>query len=103
MLRLAWLTIAQHVFQPALTGRLEMILRKIVSCEPGTKATMVSRFREKIVYHKLGPGSYHCNLTKNIALLDAKKWGSTCDRNISNSAIYMTAIYWEYTVLQTMP
>ena len=33
MLRLAWLTIAQHVVQPALTGRLELISRKIVTCE----------------------------------------------------------------------
>ena len=48
MLRLTWLTVAQHVFQPALTGRLELILRKIVSCEPGTKAIAVSRFREKL-------------------------------------------------------
>ena len=48
MLRLAWLTIPQHVFQPALTGRLELISRKIVSCKPGTKAIAVSRFREKL-------------------------------------------------------
>ena len=33
MLRLAWLPIAQHVFQPALTGRLELISQKIVSSE----------------------------------------------------------------------
>ena len=44
----AWLTIAQHVFQPALTGRPELISRKIVSGEPGTKAIAVSRFREKL-------------------------------------------------------
>ena len=31
MLRLVWLPIAQHVFQPALTGRLELILRNNVS------------------------------------------------------------------------
>ena len=37
-------------------------------------------------------------ISKNIALLGAKKWGPTCDRNISNSAIYTTAIYREYTV-----
>ena len=48
MLRLTWLTVAQHVFQPALTGRLELISRKIVSCEPRTKAIAVSRFREKL-------------------------------------------------------
>ena len=28
----------------------------------------------------------------------AKKWGPTCDRDISNSAIYTTAIYRAYTV-----
>ena len=33
MLRLAWLPIAQHVFQPVLTGRLELISRKINSSE----------------------------------------------------------------------
>ena len=48
MVRLTWLAVAQHVFQPALTGRLELISRKIVSCEPGTKAIAVSRFREKL-------------------------------------------------------
>ena len=69
MLRLAWLTIAQHVFQPALTGRLESISRKIVSCETGNKgyrgeqisrknclpwigSQELPRFREK--YHTLG-------------------------------------------------
>ena len=34
MLRLAWQTIPQHVFQPSLTGRLELISRQIVSREP---------------------------------------------------------------------
>ena len=48
MLSLAWLTIAQHVFQPTLTGRLKLILRKIVSYEPGKKAIAVSRFCEKL-------------------------------------------------------
>ena len=48
MLSRAWLTIAQHVFQPVLTGRPELISRKIVSGEPGAKAITVSRFREKL-------------------------------------------------------
>ena len=48
MLHRAWLAIAQQVFQPALTGRPELISRKIVSSEPGTKAFAVSRFREKL-------------------------------------------------------
>ena len=48
VLRRAWLAIAQHVFQSALTGRPELISWKIVSSEPGTKAFAVSRFREKL-------------------------------------------------------
>ena len=47
MLRLAWLPITQHVFQPALTGRLELISRKNCLRRTGTKAIAVSRFREK--------------------------------------------------------
>ena len=94
MLRLTWLNVAQHVFQPALTGRLELILRKIVSCEPGTKAIAVSWFREKLSPTNWVQGDF----AKNIALLGAKKWGPTCDRDISNSAIYATAIYRAYTV-----
>ena len=68
MLRLAWLSIAQHVFQPALTGRLELISRKIVSseqeqtlsrwadfaknCLPRIECKELPRFREK--YRALG-------------------------------------------------
>ena len=98
MLRLTWLTVAQHVFQPALTGRLELISRKIVSCEPGTKAIVVSRFREK-----LSPANWVQGVTaisRKISRTWApKKWGPTCDRDISNSAIYATAIYRAYTVV----
>ena len=98
MLSRAWLTIAQHVFQPALTGRPELISRKIVSGEPGTKAIAVSRFREK-----LSPANWVQGVTtisRKISRSWApKKWGPTCDRDISNSAIYTTAIYRAYTVL----
>ena len=98
MLSRAWLTIAQHVFQPALTGRPELISRKIVSGEPGTKAIAVSRFREK-----LSPANWVQSVTaisRKISRSWApKKWGPTCDRDISNSAIYTTAIYRAYTVL----
>ena len=68
MLRLAWLPIAQHVFQPTLTGRLELIPRKIVSskqeqrlsryadfakkCLPRIECKELPRFREK--YRALG-------------------------------------------------
>ena len=97
MLSGAWLTIAQHVFQPALTGRPELISRKIVSGEPGTKAIAVSRFCEK-----LSPANWVQGVTaisRKISRSWApKKWGPTCDRDISNSAIYTTAIYRAYTV-----
>ena len=101
MLRLAWLPIAQLVFQPALTDRLELI------SGTGTKAIAVSRFREK-----LSPANWMQGVTtisrkisrswaprlQNSGNRWAKKWGPTCDRDISNSAIYTTAIYRAYTV-----
>ena len=97
MLSRAWLTIAQHMFQPALTGRPELISRKIVSGEPRTKAIAVSRFRGK-----LSPANWVQGVTaisRKISRCWApKKWGPTCDRDISNSAIYTTAIYRAYTV-----
>ena len=97
MLSRAWLTIAQHVFQPALIGRPELISRKIVSGEPGTKAIAVSRFCEK-----LSPANWVQGVTaisRKISRSWApKKWGPTCDRDISNSAIYTTTIYRAYTV-----
>ena len=58
MVSLASLTITQHVFQPPLRGKLELISQKIVSCKQGTKAITVSRFRE-IVSCELDPMSYH--------------------------------------------
>ena len=79
------------------------------NCLPraGSKASAVSRFREK-----LSPANGVQGITaisRKIALLGvmsaklakwvAKKWGPTCDRDISDSAIYTTAIYWAYTVL----
>ena len=108
MLRLAWLPIAQHVFQPALTGRLELILRKNCLRRTGTKAIAVSRFREK-----LSPANWMQGVTAILRKISrswvprlqnsrnrwAKKWGPTCDRDISNSEIYTTVIYRAYTVL----
>ena len=97
MLSRAWLTIAQHVFQPALTGRPELISRKIVSGKPGTKAIAVSRFHEK-----LSPANWVQGVTaisRKISRSWApKKWGPTCNRDISYSAIYTTAVYQAYTV-----
>ena len=73
----------------------------------GTKAFVVSRFRKK-----LSPANWMQGVTaisrkksrsraprlQNSRNRWAKKWGPTCDRIISNSAIYTTAIYREYTV-----
>ena len=97
MLRLAWLTTAQHVFQPTLTGRLELISRKNCLLRTRNKGYRAEQISRKIVSRKLGPRSYR-DFAKNIALLGAKKLGPTCDRDISNSTIYTTAIYREYTV-----
>ena len=81
MLRLTWLTVAQHVFQPALTGRLELISRKIVSCEPGTKAIAVSRFREK-----LSPA----NWVEGVTAISRK---ISCSWAPKNRVQHATAIY----------
>ena len=58
MLRLAWLPIAQHVFQPALTGRLDFANRN-----KGYRGEQISW---KIVSRELNARSY-----QNIALLGA--------------------------------
>ena len=101
MVRLASLAIEQHVFQPALTGRPEsgpeLISRKIVSREREQRLYRGEQISRKTVSRELGPTSYR-DFAKNIALMGAKKWGPTCDRDISNSAIYTTAIYRAYTV-----
>ena len=47
MLCLAWLPIAQHVFHPALIGRLELILRKIVSSEQEQRLSRCADFTKK--------------------------------------------------------
>ena len=97
MLCLTWLTIAQHIFQPALTGWLELISRKNCLLRAENKDYHCEQLLRKIVSRKLGPSSYR-EFVKNIALLGAKKWGPTCDHDISNSAIYTTTIYREYIV-----
>ena len=105
MVRLVSLAIAQHVFQPALTGRPEsgpeLISRKIVSREREQRLYHGEQISRKNVCRELGPTSY-CDFTKNIALMGAKKWGPTCNRDISNSAIYTTAIYRAYTVIRIL-
>ena len=81
MLSRAWLTIAQHVFQPVLTGRPELISRKIVSGEPGTKAIAVSRFREK-----LSPANWVQGVTA-ISRKISRSWAP------KNGVQHATAIY----------
>ena len=102
MLGLVWLTTAQHVFQPALTGRLELASRKITVWKLRTKnkGDRSEQISQKIVSRELGPRSYR-DFVKNIAFLGAKKWGPTCNSDISNAAIYTTAIYREYNIIDT--
>ena len=70
MLRLAWLPIAQHVFQPTLTDRLELISRKIVSSENRNKGYRGEHISRKVVSRELNARSYR-DFTKNITLLGA--------------------------------
>ena len=92
--------------RPHLTGKPDWPradLAKIFLLRAGSKVTTVSRFCEK-----LSPANGVQGITaisKKIMLLGAmsakwvaKKWGPTCDRDISDSAIYTTAIYRVYTV-----
>ena len=81
MLSRAWLTIAQHVFQPVLTGGPELISRKIVSGKPGTKAIAVSRFREK-----LSPANWVQGVTA-ISRKISRSWAP------KNGVQHATAIY----------
>ena len=107
MLRLAWLPIAQHVFQPALTGRLELISQKIVSSEQEQRLSRWADFTKNCLprieckelprFHKKISHSWAPRL-QNSRNQWAKKWGPTCDRDISNSAICTTAIYRAYMV-----
>ena len=91
MLSRAWLTIAQHVFQPALTGRPELISRKIVSGKPGTKGIAVSRFCEK-----LSPANWVQGVT-TISRKISRSW--TPKNGVQHAtAIYpIPAIYRAYT------
>ena len=75
MLSRAWLTIAQHVFQPALTGRPELISRKNCLRRTGNKGYRGEQISRKIVSREMGPRCYH-DFAKNIALLGTKKMGS---------------------------
>ena len=101
MLCLTWLTIAQHVFQPAWTCRLEFISRKIVSCEPRTnfnKGYHGEQISQKIVSRELGPRSYR-DFAKNIVLFSTKKMGSniaTATNDLASEIIiFPTVSRWE--------
>ena len=86
----------------------EQISRKIVSCEPDQRHPPWADFAKKLspVNGVQGISA----ISRKIALLGvmstklakwvAKKWGPTCDRDISDSAIYTTAIYRAYTVFR---
>ena len=109
MVRLASLAIAQHVFQPALESALTSWQ---VGQSPGR-----SWFREKLSPANGNKGLYRGEQIsrKNVSRESnelprfrekyrahgRQKWGPTCDRDISNSAIYTTAIYRAYTVIGT--
>ena len=107
MLRLAWLSIAQHVFQPALTGRLELILRKIVSREQEQRLSRWADFAKnglpRIECEELPPFLRKILRSWAPRLQNSRnRWEKNgvqhLDRDISNSAIYTTAIYRAYTV-----
>ena len=77
----------------------------------GSKATAVSRFHEKlspvngvqgitVIWQKI---ALLVAMSAKLAKWVAKKWGPTCGRDISDSAIYTTAIYREYTVYCYLP
>ena len=109
MLRLVWLLIAQHVFQPALTGMLELISRKIDSCEQEQRLSWWADFTI-IVSRELDARSYR-DFAKNIALLGATsaKFARGGQKNGVQHATaiypipwYTTAIYREYTILGKM-
>ena len=72
----------------------------------GSKASAVSRFRQKLSPMNGVQGITAISrknallgvMSAKLAKWVAKKWGPTCDRDISDSAIYTTVIYRAYTV-----
>ena len=110
MLSRAWLTIPQHVFLPALTGRRELISRKIVSGEPGTKLSrwadftkkclprigskVLPRFREK--YRALGRQSMGSNMQPLYI-----QFRDIHDRDISGLHCILSALHFLYFQLCT--
>ena len=72
MLRLAWLPIAQHVFQPALTGTEvgSSWFREKLSPANRNKGYRGEQISQKIVSRELNARSYR-DFAKNIALLGA--------------------------------
>ena len=90
MLRLTWLTIAQHVFQPALTS---WQVGKSWFGEKLSPASQIKGYRSEQISRKLSPATGFKEVTvisrKYIALLDVMS---------DKFAIYTTAINWEYFV-----
>ena len=92
--------------RPHLTGKPDWLradFAKNCLLRAGSKVTAVSRFREKLspVNGVQGITTISWKITllgamsAKLAKWVAKKWGPTCDREISDSAIYTTAIYRE--------
>ena len=69
MLRLAWLTVAQQVFQPAFTGRLELISQKKLSPLNVNKCSHGEQILWKIASCELGPRSYRDLMKKSRSLV----------------------------------
>ena len=89
-----------HISQVSQIGP-KQISRKIVSREPDQRHPRWADFANgvqgiTVISRKIALlGVMSAKLAKWVA----KKWGPTCDRDISDSAIYTTAIYRAYTVL----
>ena len=108
MLQLVWLTITQYVFQRPLWHdkvRLELIARKIVSCEQDQKLLwcLPQVGFKKLLWFKLFNENIvralECHVCKNSQNGWPKKRRPTGDCDMSNSMIYQTPICREYTVL----
>ena len=91
MLRLAWLPIAQHVFQPALTGIDSSWFREKLSPANRNKGYRSEQILRKIVSHELNARSYR-DFAKNIALLGATS-AKFAKSVAKNGVQHATAIY----------
>ena len=87
MIRRAWLTIAQHVFLPALTGRPELISRQIVSSEPEQRLSRWADFANNClprIGSKVLP-----RFREKYRALGRQKWGPTWNRDIQSTPVIL--------------